>query len=142
MLQGRVCLASQPVASGCAAASAPSCASTYKSGASHRSGPASAPSAPTTLPFPIPKHSIVVTGDHSTPVEFGDHSHEPVPFAIAHVRHVVSELPCCGCHQCIAQSVPACCTVGGFMCGVQPFGRHRSTLGAPRPEEQCVGFVS
>lgn len=34
------------------------------------------------------RYTIVVTGDHSTPVEFGDHSHEPVPFAIAHVRHV------------------------------------------------------
>ena len=36
------------------------------------------------------RFTIVVTGDHSTPVMFGDHSHEPVPFAIAHVRHVVS----------------------------------------------------
>lgn len=34
--------------------------------------------------------TIVVTGDHSTPVMFGDHSHEPVPFAMAHLRHVVS----------------------------------------------------
>ena len=32
---------------------------------------------------------VAVTGDHSTPVLFGDHSHEPVPLAIAHVRHVV-----------------------------------------------------
>ena len=31
------------------------------------------------------KFSVVVTGDHSTPVVFGDHSHEPVPFAAAHV---------------------------------------------------------
>ena len=30
--------------------------------------------------------SILVTGDHSTPVLFGDHSHEPVPLALAHVR--------------------------------------------------------
>ena len=29
---------------------------------------------------------IAVTGDHSTPVEYGDHSHEPVPFSIAPVR--------------------------------------------------------
>lgn len=35
------------------------------------------------------RYSIVVTGDHSTPVVFGDHSHEPVPFAIAHIRDVV-----------------------------------------------------
>ncbi|KAF5840262.1 2,3-bisphosphoglycerate-independent phosphoglycerate mutase-domain-containing protein [Dunaliella salina] len=34
------------------------------------------------------RFTIVVTGDHSTPVMFGDHSHEPVPFAVAHVRHV------------------------------------------------------
>ena len=32
------------------------------------------------------RFNIVVTGDHSTPVVFGDHSHEPVPFAIAQVR--------------------------------------------------------
>jgi 2,3-bisphosphoglycerate-independent phosphoglycerate mutase len=32
------------------------------------------------------RYAICVTGDHSTPVEFGDHSHEPVPFAIARVR--------------------------------------------------------
>jgi 2,3-diphosphopglycerate-independent phosphoglycerate mutase len=28
---------------------------------------------------------IAVTGDHSSPVLFGDHSHEPVPFTIAHI---------------------------------------------------------
>eukprot|EP00798_Chlamydomonas_sp_ICE-L_P006636 gene6636-3293_t len=40
-----------------------------------------------------PKHyTIAVTGDHSTPVMFGDHSNEPVPFAVAHVRHVVQSL--------------------------------------------------
>lgn len=38
------------------------------------------------------RYSICVTGDHSTPVMFGDHSHEPVPFTIAHVRHVVEAL--------------------------------------------------
>lgn len=37
------------------------------------------------------RYTLVVVGDHSTPVQFGDHSHEPVPFAIAHVRDVVSE---------------------------------------------------
>ena len=30
--------------------------------------------------------ALCVTGDHSTPVVFGDHSHEPVPFALAHAR--------------------------------------------------------
>lgn len=29
---------------------------------------------------------IAVTGDHSTPVDYGDHSHEPVPFSIAPTR--------------------------------------------------------
>jgi len=47
---------------------------------------------PTSLHLSHPACSIVVTGDHSTPVEFGDHSHEPVPFTIAHVRHVVRPL--------------------------------------------------
>lgn len=37
-------------------------------------------------------YKIVVTGDHSTPVEFGDHSHEPVPFAMADVADVVAVL--------------------------------------------------
>lgn len=35
------------------------------------------------------EYSVVCTGDHSTPVVFGDHSHEPVPFVIADVIQVV-----------------------------------------------------
>eukprot|EP00250_Pteridium_aquilinum_P012894 c21010_g1_i2 orf=41-1498(+) len=35
------------------------------------------------------KFSICVTGDHSTPVEYGDHSYEPVPFAICHLEDFV-----------------------------------------------------
>jgi 2,3-diphosphopglycerate-independent phosphoglycerate mutase len=35
---------------------------------------------------------IGITGDHSTPVEYGDHSHEPVPFAMSTVERVVSVL--------------------------------------------------
>jgi hypothetical protein len=38
------------------------------------------------------KFSVVVTGDHSTPVMFGDHSHEPVPLAVADVNDVVAGL--------------------------------------------------
>ncbi len=49
---------------------------------------ASAPSSNPPPAPPPPRFAIVVTGDHSTPVEFGDHSHEPVPVALAHVRHV------------------------------------------------------
>lgn len=41
-------------------------------------------------------YSLIVTGDHSTPVQFGDHSHEPVPVAIAHVRHAVQVRPFMG----------------------------------------------
>lgn len=36
------------------------------------------------------KFAVCVTGDHSTPVIFGDHSHEPVPLVIAHIEDVVS----------------------------------------------------
>ncbi|KAI8467172.1 MAG: 2,3-bisphosphoglycerate-independent phosphoglycerate mutase-domain-containing protein [Monoraphidium minutum] len=38
------------------------------------------------------RYALCVTGDHSTPVVFGDHSHEPVPFALAHVRHAAATL--------------------------------------------------
>ena len=33
--------------------------------------------------------AVCVTGDHSTPVVFGDHSHEPVPFVVARVTDAV-----------------------------------------------------
>lgn len=36
--------------------------------------------------------AVCVTGDHSTPVVFGDHSHEPVPFSVARVRDAVAAL--------------------------------------------------
>lgn len=42
------------------------------------------------------RYVVAVTGDHSTPVVFGDHSHEPVPFAIATVKHAV-EVCAWGC---------------------------------------------
>lgn len=41
---------------------------------------------------PTTRYSILVTGDHSTPVMFGDHSHEPVPLAIADVADVAEAL--------------------------------------------------
>lgn len=31
---------------------------------------------------------ICVTGDHTTPVRYGDHSHEPVPFVMGHINGV------------------------------------------------------
>ncbi|CAL9127497.1 uncharacterized protein LOC103973974 [Musa acuminata AAA Group] len=36
------------------------------------------------------KYYLCVTGDHSTPVEYGDHSFEPVPFALCQLRDFVS----------------------------------------------------
>lgn len=33
------------------------------------------------------QYVVCISSDHSTPVLRGDHSHEPVPFAIAHIRH-------------------------------------------------------
>jgi 2,3-diphosphopglycerate-independent phosphoglycerate mutase len=31
---------------------------------------------------------ICVTGDHTTPVRYGDHSHEPVPFVMGHLNGI------------------------------------------------------
>ena len=36
------------------------------------------------------QYYLCVTGDHSTPVEYGDHSFEPVPFALCRLRDFVS----------------------------------------------------
>jgi hypothetical protein len=41
---------------------------------------------------PVQRYTICVTGDHSTPVVFGDHSHEPVPFAMAQVQQAVAAM--------------------------------------------------
>ncbi|XP_043698794.1 probable 2,3-bisphosphoglycerate-independent phosphoglycerate mutase [Telopea speciosissima] len=35
------------------------------------------------------EYSVCVTGDHSTPVEYGDHSFEPVPFTICKLKDFV-----------------------------------------------------
>lgn len=35
------------------------------------------------------QYYICVTGDHSTPVEYGDHSFEPVPFALCRLKDFV-----------------------------------------------------
>jgi hypothetical protein len=53
-------------------------------------------------------YAVCITGDHSTPVVFGDHSHEPVPFTLAWVGDAVAAaggvaaLP--GCHP--GQRIP------------------------------------
>ncbi|KAG1364338.1 Bisphosphoglycerate-independent phosphoglycerate mutase [Cocos nucifera] len=36
------------------------------------------------------QYYLCVTGDHSTPVEYGDHSFEPVPFALCRLKDFVS----------------------------------------------------
>lgn len=38
------------------------------------------------------KYFLCVTGDHSTPVEYGDHSFEPVPFALCRLEDFVDAL--------------------------------------------------
>lgn len=53
------------------------------------------------------KFTIVVGADHSTPVLFGDHSHEPAPFAIAHMEDVIRELGEDG-EQSVAVSAMRC----------------------------------
>eukprot|EP00850_Spirogloea_muscicola_P014997 SM000111S18820 [mRNA] locus=s111:369107:371266:+ [translate_table: standard] len=40
----------------------------------------------------LSKYTLCVTGDHSTPVEYGDHSFEPVPFAMCHLAEFVEAL--------------------------------------------------
>lgn len=42
--------------------------------------------------------TIIITGDHTTPVLYGDHTFEPVPFAIARVSQA---------SQCLASSSSA-----------------------------------
>ena len=51
------------------------------------SAPAGAPSAADPSPASGRRFAVCITGDHSTPAVFGDHSHEPVPFCLAHVRY-------------------------------------------------------
>ena len=38
------------------------------------------------------RYVVCVTGDHSTPVLYGDHSNEPVPVAVAHLADLVAAL--------------------------------------------------
>ena len=38
------------------------------------------------------EYYLCVTGDHSTPVEYGDHSFEPVPFAICQLKDFVDAM--------------------------------------------------
>ena len=38
------------------------------------------------------QYFICVTGDHSTPVQYGDHSFEPVPFAVCRLRDFVGAI--------------------------------------------------
>ena len=37
------------------------------------------------------KYAIAITGDHSTPIVFGEHSYEPVPFTLCLVDNLVNE---------------------------------------------------
>lgn len=37
------------------------------------------------------EYVFVVTGDHTTPVHFTDHTHDPVPFLICKMSHIVNE---------------------------------------------------
>lgn len=36
---------------------------------------------------------VVVTGDHTTPTTLGDHTYQPVPVAIASLRHILKDTP-------------------------------------------------
>mmetsp|Transcript_54161 Transcript_54161/g.131059 ORF Transcript_54161/g.131059 Transcript_54161/m.131059 type:complete len:111 (+) Transcript_54161:1063-1395(+) len=53
------------------------------------------------------KYALCVTGDHSTPVEYGDHSCEPVPFAICSVDRMA---------VCLEAGHEEQMTSGGYLC--------------------------
>ena len=66
-----------------------------------------------------PKHIICVTADHSTPVAFGDHSLEPVPFAVARLVDAVEALGEQACLQASTDPSPIriCDPSNGLNCG-------------------------
>jgi 2,3-diphosphopglycerate-independent phosphoglycerate mutase len=65
---------------------------------------------------------VCVTGDHSTPVDYGDHSAEPVPFSIAAVRDVLRHLDkVCPRHSCLLPL--ACSHASHSLAGMPPPSR-------------------
>lgn len=44
---------------------------------------------------------VVVTADHSTPVLYGDHTCEPVPFAAAHLARFAPQAPLWADRACL-----------------------------------------
>lgn len=38
------------------------------------------------------EYVLCVTGDHTTPVEYGDHTFEPVPIAIGQISRIYGDL--------------------------------------------------
>lgn len=60
------------------------------------------------------RFAVCVTGDHSTPVVFGDHSHEPVPLALAHIRRACA----LSCTMMLGRGVGAS-SAAQMPCGLQ-----------------------
>ncbi|KAI7865366.1 2,3-bisphosphoglycerate-independent phosphoglycerate mutase-domain-containing protein [Spinellus fusiger] len=66
------------------------------------------------------QYIIIVTGDHSTPVLYGDHSCEPVPFCISHVNDCVQGIQ--GDRSAAFNELEAAKGALGRFCGDQIMG--------------------
>ncbi|KAI8148827.1 2,3-bisphosphoglycerate-independent phosphoglycerate mutase-domain-containing protein [Fennellomyces sp. T-0311] len=64
-------------------------------------------------------YSIIVTSDHSTPVLYGDHSCEPVPFCISRPKYAMDTSLCHGDAVTKFEEVEAARGVLGRFCGSQ-----------------------
>ncbi|CAO3635004.1 unnamed protein product [Cunninghamella echinulata] len=63
--------------------------------------------------------TIVITSDHSTPVLYGDHSCEPVPFTVSKVKHIIENDRTIGDKVMTFDEINAGQGVLGRFCGAQ-----------------------
>lgn len=97
------------------------------------------------------RYVVVVTADHSTPVVFGDHSHEPVPFAVARVADAVGALGEEAAAAAARETAPitpgapagayAGCTCGDNECHNRWTCRRRVVAGASLPNVEGAAAV-
>ncbi|KAI9303370.1 2,3-bisphosphoglycerate-independent phosphoglycerate mutase-domain-containing protein [Cunninghamella echinulata] len=63
--------------------------------------------------------TIVITSDHSTPVLYGDHSCEPVPFTVSKVKHIIENDRTIGDKVMAFDEINAGQGILGRFCGAQ-----------------------
>ncbi|KAI8338660.1 2,3-bisphosphoglycerate-independent phosphoglycerate mutase-domain-containing protein [Chlamydoabsidia padenii] len=63
--------------------------------------------------------TVIVTSDHSTPVLYGDHSCEPVPFCISRIKHAADSNTSTGDQVTLYDEISAAQGVLGRFCGDQ-----------------------